>query len=464
MMLPVKEWIEKSVARLWNRRIARHRASAVSSRVLDLAMKYSEDTSARGRIMLSLAKRAEHIAILGRTGAGKSSLIKYLAKQDIEAGRGAVYFDLHGDAMPFLLATFAAEERRLGKDLSERLVVIEPADPEFSVGLNLLEQNHDGGQFLQISEFTQTLKQRWQLDTFGARTDELLRNALFAVAANDFTLLEVAPFLAHGGFRARCLKTVSNAELKQYFEIRYDQASEPMRAAMREPILNKISAFTADPRFRLIVGQQHSTFSIAQAMDRGQWVVLNLHKGKLGEQAATFGSLFLTTVKNALFARARRELFTVYADEIQNFVSFGGNLETMLSEARKFGVGFVTANQFLDQYPAEMRAAILAVGTHLFFQLSPQDAHQIATALDGGKPLAERLKNLPRRHMIVKTGSERWAEGVVPTLAAPNADVSDLYNRCRARWARKRSEIEEEIRRRQLAVTQSTSEALNDWE
>jgi energy-coupling factor transporter ATP-binding protein EcfA2 len=460
----MKEWIEKTLARFWNRCLARRHTKVVLSRVLDLAARFSEDADSRGRISLPIGKRAEHIAILGRTGSGKSSLIKYLAKQDIESGRGAVYFDLHGDAMPFLLSVFAEAERRTGKDLSDKLVVIEPADPEFSAGLNLLEQAGGDMGFVQIAEFTQTLKQKWQLDTFGARTDELLRNALYAVAANGFTLLEVAPLLAHGAFRARCLKNVRNDEVRQYFEIRYDQASEPMRAAMREPILNKISAFTADPRFRAIVGQQRSTFSIVEAMDHGRWVILNLHKGRLGEQAATFGSLFLTTIKNALFARSSRELFTIYADEIQNLVSYGGGLETMLSEARKFGVGFVTANQFLDQYPAEMRAAIMAVGTHAFFQLSPQDAQQISNALDGGKLLAERLKNLPRRHLIVKTGSARLQEGVVPALAEPKADATDLYNRCRARWARKRSAVEAAIQERQSVVTQSTKDAIDDWE
>jgi energy-coupling factor transporter ATP-binding protein EcfA2 len=460
----MKSWIERVITRIWNTRLTRRQARIILPRALDLAAKFSEDTGNQGRITLSIGKRAEHIAILGRTGSGKSSLIKYLAKQDIESGRGGVYFDLHGDAMPFLLSTFEAEERRTGKDLSDKLVVIEPADPEFSVGLNLLEQASADTGFVQIAEFTQTLKQRWQLDTFGARTDELLRNSLYAIASNGFTLLEVSPFLAHGAFRASCLKNVRNAEVRQYFEIRYDQASEPMRAAMREPILNKMSAFTADPRFRAIVGQQRSTFSIVEAMDHGRWVILNLHKGRLGEQAATFGSLFLTTIKNALFARTSRELFTIYADEIQNLVAYGSGLETMLSEARKFGVGFVTANQFLDQYPAEMRAAIMAVGTHAFFQLSPQDAQQISNALDGGKALAERLKNLPRRHLIVKTGSARWQEGVVPALTEPQADAADLYNRCRARWARKRSEIEEEISRRQTTVGRSTTEALNDWE
>lgn len=459
----MKEWIERGIVRIWNRCRTPRQARTSSRRVLDLAAKFSEDISSQGRITLSIDKRAEHIAILGRTGSGKSSLIKYLAQQDIESGRGAVYFDLHGDAMPFLLSVFATEEHRTGKDLSDKLVVIEPADSEFSVGLNLLEQASADTGFVQIAEFTQTLKQKWQLDTFGARTDELLRNSLYAVASNGFTLLELAPFLAHGAFRARCLKKVRNAEVRQYFEIRYDQASEPMRAAMREPILNKISAFTADPRFRAIVGQGRSTFSIVDAMDQGRWVILNLHKGKLGEQAATFGSLFLTMTKNALFARGSRKLFTIYADEIQNLVAYGGSLETMLSEARKFGVGFVTANQFLDQYPAEMRAAIMAVGTHAFFQLSPQDAQQISNALDGGKPLAERLKNLPRRHLIVKTGSARWQEGVVPALAEAKADATDLYNRCRARWARERSDIEAEIAKRQLAVTRCTKEALDEW-
>ena len=188
-----------------------------------------------------------------------------------------------------------------------------------------------------------------------------------------------------------------------------------MRGVMAEPILNKTSAFTSDPRFRRIIGQQRSTFSLVDAMDRGCWIVLNLHKGRLGEQAVTLGSLFLAKIKHALFARKRRELFTLYCDEIQNLVAFGGGLETMLAEARKFGVGVVSANQFLDQYPPDMRAAILAVGTHIYFQLSSADAQQIATALDGGKPLAELLKNLPRRHMVVKTGHERWREASVPS-------------------------------------------------
>jgi hypothetical protein len=121
----------------------------------------------------------------------------------------------------------------------------------------------------------------------------------------------------------------------------------------------------------------------------------------------------------------------------------------MLSEARKFAISIVSANQFLDQYPPEMRAAILAVGTHAYFQLSSSDAQQVSTALDGGKSLAEILKNLPRRNFVVKTGAERWQQAVVPTLAEPKTDPADLYARCRVRWARTRNDIEAEIGERQ---------------
>ena len=170
-------------------------------------------------------------------------------------------------------------------------------------------------------------------------------------------------------------------------------------------------------------------------------------------------------LKNALFSRTKRSLFTVYCDEIQNFVAQrASGIETMLSEARKFGVGFVTANQFLEQYPAETRAAILAIGTHVFFQLSSADAAQLSQALDGGKPLAERLKNLPARHAIVKSSSDRWTEIVVPTVVEPKVDYTDLVSRTRYVRSRVRAHIERDIAERQKGFTQTTSEALHDWE
>ena len=454
-------FFEKLVASIWNRLHGR-RGKKQETRGATLGFLVADEAVTQRQVTISQTRRTMHVAVLGKTGSGKSFLLRHMAQQDIEAGRGFLYFDLHGDATPFLLRAIAAREWNLQQHLHEQLIVIAPADKEVSVGLNPLEQTDTS--FVRITEFAQILKRRWGLDHFGARTDELLRNALYVLSANGLTLLELAPLLTHSGFRAQCLKSTPNAEVRQYFELRYNTVSEAMQATMREPILNKTSAFTADPNFRYIVGQQQSTFSVAEAMDEGKWIIANLEKGKLGEQSLTLGSLLFTVVKNALFTRTKRTLFTVYVDEVQNFLAYDTGIETVLSEARKFGVSVVSANQFLGQYPEEMRAAILSVGTQILFQLSPADATPIANALDGGKSLAERLKNLPQRHFVIKSGADHWREACTPTVADPKVNYSDLLSRARGQFGRPRAAVEKEIAERHEAFTRTTNEVLHEWD
>ena len=453
---------EQFMAAIRNR-LKRGGGARNEGRELDLGLRVTDSEVTRRHVTLTRTQRTMHVAVLGKTGTGKSSLLRYLCAQDIEADRGFLFFDLHGDATPFLLRTINARERRLRRHLSDKLVLIDPADSLVSVGLNPLAQTLPP-DFVRIAEFAEVLKERWSLDRFGARTDELLRNTLYALSANGFTLLELGPFLARRAFRIPCLKRVHNPEIRAYFEARYDSLSDAMQAVMREPILNKTSAFTADPRFRHIVGQARSTFSLREALDEGYWIIVDLDKGRLGGEAITFGSLVLTMLKNALFTREHRTLFTVYCDEIQNFIAFHGGIETMLSEARKFGVAMITANQFLDQYPPETRAAILAAGTHVFFQLSSVDAWHIAQALDGARRLAELLKNLPRRYFVLKSGSERWLEGRVPHVLPPNADYTDLLNRSRYRFGRARALVEREIAERRALAERKPDELLHEWE
>ena len=454
-------FLEHIFISFWNRLQGRRRRGAKESAGgTALGFRVVEEQVTNRRVSLSQTRRTMHLALLGKTGTGKSSLLKYLCLQDIEAGRGFVYFDLHGDATPFLLRAIAAQEWKQQEHLSDRVIVISPSDREMSVGLNPLDGEPD---FVALAEIAELLKMYWGLDRFGARTDELLRNALFVLAANGLTLLELGTLLTHQGFRAGCLKRVPNPEVQQYFELRYNPLSEPMRATMREPILNKISAFTADPRFRHIVGPPKSTFSLREAMDQGYWVIVNLDKGRLGAHAVTLGGLLFTMLKNALFARERRSLYTIYADEMQNLIANATDVETMLSEARKFGVGVVSANQFLDQYPAPMRAAILSIGTHCFFQLSSADAVVVSGMLDGGKSMTERLKNLPQRHFVMKSAADNSVEGCVPTIDESKSSYADLLNRSRALRARPRAEIEREIAKRHAALTRATTEVLHDW-
>lgn len=460
----MKYHFEKLIAGSWNRLLAKPPEQEKCSG-LDFGTEIVDERITTRRVGISESTRAEHIAVLGKTGSGKSRLLRHLAAQDIRANRGFIYFDHHGEDAPFLLRTIALEERRRRADLSSRLIVIEPGDPAYSIGLNVLERTGQQQMFIQIAEFAAILKSRWHLDHLGARTEELLRNSLYVLADCGLTLLELSPLLTSEAFRAVCLQQVTNLDVADYFRSRYDQQSEAMQAVYRDAILNKVSEFTADPRFRHIIGQRSSSFSLLQAIDEGCWLVINLNKGQLGEQASTLGGLLLTKVKNALFSRRRRQLFSLYCDEIQNLVAYeGAGLETLLSEARKFACGVISANQFIEQHGPTMRAAILSIGTHIFFQLSSSDAEKIASALDGGKKLAERLKNLPRRHMVVKSGHHRWLEAIVPTVDDPAADYSDLYSRCRTRWTKRRSDIEAEIAARRQATVRRTDEVLDAWE
>jgi hypothetical protein len=203
---------------------------------------------------------------------------------------------------------------------------------------------------------------------------------------------------------------------------------------------------------------------LGEAIDHDFWIILNLEKGRLGEQAVTLGSLFLTKFKNALFGRRSRKLLTLYCDEIQNLIVFDSGLDTLTSEARKFAVSIVSANQFLDQYPPAMRSALAAVGSHIYFQLSSSDAEKVAGTLDGGRTLGQELKNLPQRHLILKSGHERFVRAMVPEMAQPTADAADLLRRSLARWARRRAEVEAQIQTRHQSMRITTSEVLHDWE
>src|ERR1700690_42930 len=130
---------DKLIARSWNRLAAPASRDHNDSARLDLGFQVIDGEVKRSRAYLPDSKRCEHAAILGKTGQGKSFFFRHLSGQDIRSRHGFVFFDLHGDTMPFLLRLVAEEERRRNVDLSDRLIVIEPADPEFSIGLNVLE-------------------------------------------------------------------------------------------------------------------------------------------------------------------------------------------------------------------------------------------------------------------------------------------------------------------------------------
>jgi hypothetical protein len=453
--------LSRFIIRLWNRLVALRSKTPLEGVTLGQLIRDGEVTTRP--LVLSHGRRTEHIAILGRTGTGKSSLMHFLAQQDIGSDRGFFFVDQHGDATPTLLAMIAAEERRRGADLSARTIVIDPGDQVHSVGLNILAATDQHQRFVQISEVASILRERWSLDTLGVRTEELLRNALLILQDNNLTLLELAPLLSSPLFRASCLKRATNPDARGYFTDRYNQQSEAMQAVYREAVLNKVTTFTADPHFRHILGQPRSTIDLRDAIDQGYWIIFNLNKGQLGEQAATLGSLIFTHLKHAIFARRRRTLFSVYGDEIQNLVAYDAGLDTLFAETRKLGVSVVSANQHLDQYPQKMRSTILAVGTQVFFRLSQPDAKALSWGTEGGRRLLEKLTHLPYRQMLVATGDKPLQQAQVPWLTPPTSRTIALRRRINQHWTRDRSQVEMDIViRQQLALKEGTT--LDAWE
>jgi hypothetical protein len=453
---------EQILANLWNRMMRLSKRELTGG--LSLGKLVVDGKPVKKNYFLPHSKRAEHIVVWGKTGQGKSFLILSLCLQDIRAGRGCMIFDPHGSLVLLVLQAIAYEERRTGRDLASQIIVIEPGNPASSVGFNPLEITGGQRSFVSIIALTAIIKERWGLAHFGPQTEEILRNSLHVLAENQLTIVELSSFLSHAAFRAQCLKKVTNPEVKDYFENRFEPMSDAMKAVVRNPILNKVSEFCSDPHFRHILGQRHSTFSLLEAMDSGKIILVDLNKGLLGKHSATLGSLLLAPVSGAVFARQSRAVFTLFLDEIQTLLTSDSDLESLLAEARKFGVSVVSANQYLEQLPKQMRAAMQAVGTHIAFQLSSDDAQIVANMLDGGKPLSELLKNLPKRNFVVKSGSYPWKQVLVPELKLPKAVTADLLDRSRKHYARSRAEVEREIQARRPKAAPAIKEALNDWE
>lgn len=453
-------FFEQFAARLWNHLQRRKRGAwHEEPGRLTLGFQVVDGQVTKRRVSVNSTQRTMHTLLVGVPGVGKSSELLNFAGQDIDTHRGFLFLGPHGDMAHRLLLRINTRERRERRHLSDRLVLVDPADPIVSIGLNPLEQ--DNPDFVRTAEMAEIIRSRCGLGGFGVRIQETLTNGLYSLSANKLTLVELPLLLTNADFRRTCMKQVQNVEVRQYFEERYDKMSPGMQAATRDPVLNKISSFIADPHYRQIVGQP-STFVPKSTMDEGYWVIADLPKSKLGTHVSTLGSLIFTTFKNALFTRENRSLFSIYIDELKNFV--GSDIETALTEGRKFSTPIVAACQTLAQLSPELRSALFAVGTQIFFRLSANDAAEVAQALDGGRSLAERLKNLPQRHAIVKLGAERWVEIAVPRISDPEVDYTDLLNRTRYTRGRVRAHIERDIAKRQAAFMKTPDEVLDGWE
>jgi DNA helicase HerA-like ATPase len=213
--------------------------------------------------------RPTHLAIMGLSGVGKSYLIENLIRQDIQQGTGFVLFDVHGDLADSVVAYLASRASK-HRELADKIVLIEPFDPFASIGFNPLEQASGSSAYAQAQELASVLRVRWETKSFGPRSEELMRHALYTLSVNNLTLLELPALLTQANFREKLLEQVSDRTVLEYWHDRYGSLSEGMRVVIREPLLTRVSAFLADPQIREIVGQRQTTFSFSRAIREGQ--------------------------------------------------------------------------------------------------------------------------------------------------------------------------------------------------
>jgi hypothetical protein len=308
-----------------------------------------------------------------------------------------------------------------------QLVIVDPSHPTRSPGINVLASGGtEAERFRKVSEISSILRQRWGVDSFGARTEELLRNSLYTLAGSQRTLADLPKLLVDAQFRRRLTSSLNHPDIQSYWRDRYEPLSEAMKGAFREPLLNRVTAFLAEPAARHLLSQPNSTIDVAAAMARKQWLIVRLPKGRLREHAHTLGNLLFAQLQFAALARealapGARHTFTLLCDEVQNLAE--NDLATLITEGRKFGISVITSNQFWEQLPRELRGCLLSAASHICFRLSTADAQVLAAelSLERRNRLTLELTELSRGEAVARLpigGVARFRVPALPTVRA----------------------------------------------
>lgn len=319
--------------------------------------------------------RRAHMYIIGKTGTGKSTLLETLMRQDVEGEEGTALLDPHGDLVERLLARIP--ERR-----SADLIYFNVPDRTTPLGFNPLESVPPERRALAASGILEVFKKIWA-DSWGPRLEHILRNALLALFDQpEATLADVLRLLDDKTFRKTAALRVTNRQVADFWLHEYEGYPARFRAEAIAPIQNKVGAFLANPILSRILLQTKSAFDLRQVMDQGKVLLVNLAKGKIGEDAAALmGALLVSRIGLAALSRAdvpesERRDFYLFLDEFPIFTT--GSLATMLSELRKYRLNLVLAHQYLTQLDLQVRDAILGnVGTMITFRLGVPDAEII---------------------------------------------------------------------------------------
>ncbi len=385
--------------------------------------------------------------IIGKTGTGKSTLMENMVISDVRDGNGLALIDPHGDLAEDVLSF--VPKRRV-KDV----IYFNPADLEHPIPFNPLERAHRDYHYLIASGLISVFRKIWP-DFWGPRLEHILRHSILTLLEYpNATLLDIPRLLTDKEFRKTVVGRINNQQVREFWLFEFEKYSAWLRSEATSPILNKVGQFLTSIPLRNVVGQKENTFRLRSAMDEGKVLIVNLAKGKIGEEnCSLLGAMIVTRIWLAAMSRAdiperERRPFYLYVDEIHNFLT--QSFADILSEARKYGLNLTLAHQYMEQLDEKMKGAIFGnVGTIISFRVGIEDAKHLAGEF---YPVfdANDLVNLPNHHIYLKLmidGATSQPFSAL-TLAPPERKSSykaDIIKLTRERYAKTRKEVEREI-------------------
>jgi len=355
------------------------------------------------------ADRLSHMYLIGKTGTGKSTLLETLIRQDVERGEGLALLDPHGDLVDRVVGSIPDHRKA-------DLVYLNATDANQPYSYNPLKRVAPDKRPLAASGLLEVFHKAWGDRAWGQRMEHILRNALLALLDQpNATLPDILRLFRSASYRKQVAEAATLAQVREFWLEEFPDYSYRYRAEAVAPIQNKVGAFLAIPSIAHILTDAPQPISLRASMDRGKILLVNLARGKLGEDAtALLGGILMTSIGLAAFSRAdipasTRRPFFVYLDEFQYFTTL--SVATMIAELRKYRVGLVLANQYLHQLDDDIRHAVLGnAGTLVSFRIGPEDAAFLAKEFEGEFKAGDLL-TLPNHHIYLKLmidGAELW--------------------------------------------------------
>lgn len=393
--------------------------------------------------------RRRHMYLIGKTGMGKSTMLENMIIQDIRAGRGLAVVDPHGDLVEKIVNYIPSYR-------INDVIYLNPADVEFPIAFNILESVDPTHRHLVASGLIAVFKKIWA-DSWGPRLEHILRNTILAlIEYPGSTLLGVTRMLVDKVYRKKVVDHLTDPIVKAFWRDEFASFNDKFRSEAVSPIQNKIGQFLSSSIIRNIVGQPKSTIDMREIMDNGKILLLNLAKGRIGEDnAGLLGAMMITKIQLAAMSRIdipeqQRRDFILYVDEFQNFAT--ESFASILSEARKYRLDLVIAHQFIEQLDETVQAAVFGnVGSIICFRVGAADAEFLAKEFT---PVFEEpdLLNLTKYDIYLKlmidgVASEPFSATGLPPVGSPDNLAEKIISVSRERYAKSKTIVEDKIAR-----------------